>query len=350
MFEEHIKLSPVLSSVPTHALAFDVLLLQAADDGRAMPLFGDGLPRVREAVPPFLVGQAFPDVYLEFPLAGEPFLDATVLYSKIEPGTRVRSSAAEGTARLFDFCARAASEHENLSWGFELDTKAWPLAPAAVHFQPREALQLVEPFFDAIGEPERARLYLDQARRMPAGWGLSFFGLFRGRPGSPLRVCGYLASEIQKRCVQDATCLGDALAAAGFEAATPEMLAQAASVMEAAPEQMDFQLDVQGNGQLGNTFALDARFGVESASDARQSFADGPAGRLMRLLESLGAADGRWRQAAEMCFARSLPVLCSDGNESRYAFTLFPRWVKARWVAGALQPAKLYCLAKAKLL
>ena len=41
---------------PTRTDAFQVLLLQAADEGRGPVLFGESLQRAREAVPPFLVG------------------------------------------------------------------------------------------------------------------------------------------------------------------------------------------------------------------------------------------------------------------------------------------------------
>ena len=59
--------------------AFQVLLLQAAGEGRGAALFGDSLACARGAVPPFLVGKRFPNVYFEHPLAGKPFLDVTLV-------------------------------------------------------------------------------------------------------------------------------------------------------------------------------------------------------------------------------------------------------------------------------
>ena len=46
----------------SHADAFEVLCLQAADDGRGDVLFGDSLPRARKALRPFMVGEKFPSV------------------------------------------------------------------------------------------------------------------------------------------------------------------------------------------------------------------------------------------------------------------------------------------------
>ena len=52
---------------PIVCCAYQVLLLQAADEGRGPALFGESLGRAREAVLPFLVGEHFPIVYLEHP-------------------------------------------------------------------------------------------------------------------------------------------------------------------------------------------------------------------------------------------------------------------------------------------
>ena len=87
---------------PSHADAFQALLLQAADEGRGAELFGSSLSRAREAVPAFLVGKSFPDVYLEHPLIGEPYLDVTILYGEAPPGMRVDSPLAGDHAAMMD--------------------------------------------------------------------------------------------------------------------------------------------------------------------------------------------------------------------------------------------------------
>ena len=178
--------------IPSYADAYQVLLLQAADGGRGPALFGESLGRAREVVLPFLVGEHFPSVYLEHPLVGEPFVDVTVLLDVIELGTRVDSSIAGEHGALLDWFAGVRRAYDDISCGFEIDTKQANPPMAAVHFQPRTHKEYVQPFCDVIGEPGRAQLYLDLGERMPSGWPLSFFGLFRGREAAPLRVCGYL--------------------------------------------------------------------------------------------------------------------------------------------------------------
>lgn len=333
--------------IPSHADAFKVLLLQAADEGRGELLFGESLARARTAAAPFLAGDVFPDVYLEFPLVGEPFLDVTVLYGKLDAGTRIPSPAAAGTDALLDWFADASQRRKDISFGFELDTSKEVLPPAAVHFQPREHIELVRPFCEAAGEPGQAERYLDRAARMPKGWPLSFFGMFRGRAGSPLRVCGYLSGDEKAVCAADPAHLACAFNAIGFEAYDDTLLAQASRLMAVAPGGVDFQFDVYPDGHVGSTFAIDVQFEIQQPAAVRAAFADGPTANVLNLLETWGVADRRARLAADAAFARAVPVERDDGQSGRYAFTLMPQWTKVRWSDGVLQPSKLYLLAHA---
>ncbi len=334
---------------PTHEQAYQVLLLQAADEERGPVLFGESQARARTLALPFIIGEEFPDVYFEHPLAGAPFLDVTVLYGQLEPGTRVDSPAAGEHGAMLDWFAGVRSEHNSVSCGFELDTKEADLPIAAVHFQPRSHLELVQPFCEIVGEPDRAELYLDMAARMPEGWPLSFFGMFRGRPASPLRVCGYLSDSETRACAEDPTRLARVFDAIGFSAYDDAMLSQVSTLMGAVSKGADFQFDIWPDGRLGPIFAVDLQFGIEQPEAVRANFEQGSASRIMGILEGWGIADGRWRLGAEAAFARAIPVELPDGEKGRYAFTLMPQWAKVRWAKGELQPAKLYHLGKAGL-
>lgn len=335
---------------PTHGQAFQALLLQAADGGRGPALFGDSLERAKEAVPPFLVGETFPDVYLEHPLCGNPFLDVTVLLGLLEPGTRIDSPAAGDHGAMLDWYAQARASNGDVSFGFEIDTKETELPISAVHFQPRAHDELVRPFCEAAGEPQAAKLYPAQGARMPKGWQLSFFGMFRGRPGTPLRVCGYLDGLERRACGTGRERLAAVFDAVGFRSYDKAMLSQVSALMAAAPGCVDFQFDIFPDGSIGPAFAIDVQFGIERPAAVQASFEHGPDARVMRLLEGWGAADSRWRTVSYAAFARAIPVESKSGGAGSYALTLMPQWVKARWVDGVLQPAKLYHLAHAGLL
>ena len=336
--------------IPTYGDSFQVLLLQAADQGRGPVLFGESQARARAAVPPFLIGNELPDIYFEHPLIGDPFLDVTVLFGKLDPGTRVDSPLAGDHGTVLDWFAETSAKTEGISCGFELDTHKEQVPEAAMHFQPRKQTGLVQPFFDAIGEPGRAETYLGTAARMPEGWPLSFFGLFRGRPGTPLRVCGYLDHVERKTCVDNPEHLASAFDAIGFSAYDDAMLAQVAEIMAAAPGTVDFQFDVFPDGSLGSVFALDVQFGIGRPEAVATSFASGPGARVMNLLQGWDVADERWKLAVQAAFARAVAVELDGGGTGRYAFTLMPQWVKVRWANGRLQPAKLYHLGNASLL
>ena len=335
---------------PSYKDSLKVLLLQAADEGREEVLFGESLARAANEATPFIVGDTFPSVYLECPLVGNPFLDITVLYSHLKPGTRVEHPAAAGTEAMLDWFARACKNLSQVCCGFELDVKEPKLPAAAVHFQPRAHTDLVHPFCESVGEPQRAELYLEQAERMPAGWPLSFFGMFRGRPGSPLRVCGYLDKKEQAACANDSRRLAHAFDEVGFSAYDDAMLEEASMLLSAAPGEVDFQFDVYPDGSVGETFAFDIQFAIAQPEDVQANFSGGKAGLLMRLFEEKCAADSRWRLVPEAAFARALPAQRDDGTLGRYAFTLMPQWAKARWKSCTLQPSKMYFLANAGFL
>ncbi|MER1993463.1 MAG: hypothetical protein ABS897_05490, partial [Eubacteriales bacterium] len=208
----------MMLSIPSNELACQALFLHAADEGRGAALFGENWKETLNRVLPFVEGVPFPSLYLEFPLAGDPFLDVTALYGEVASGTRFRSEAAAGTEQMIDWFAQVSAQNNSLSFGFELDAGNDAFAPAAVHFQHYNHIRLAQEFCDVLGEPAAGQLYLEQAACMPEGWAPAFFGMFRGRPGSPLRVCGYLNRDEQRRSAEDPSRLEEVFRQVGFRA------------------------------------------------------------------------------------------------------------------------------------
>ena len=333
----------MIITIPSNELACQALFLHAADEGRGTALFGENWQETLSRVLPFVKGVPFPALYLEFPLAGEPYLDVTALYGEVESGTRFRTEAAAGTEKMIDWFTQVSAQYDDLCFGFELDSGCSASAPAAVHFQHHSHIQLAQGFCEALGEPGAGQLYTDLAARMPAGWAPSFFGMFRGRPGSPLRICGYLDRQEQQHCAETPSYLEEIFRQVGFRAYNAGMLRQTSAFLAVAPEGVDFQFDVYPDGRIGDIFAIDACLGLHLSEKQKLSFAGGACAESMGLLEAWGAADGRWRQAAGACLSRALPVEDEDGQTRVYGLTICPKWVKARWSGGILQKAKLYC-------
>lgn len=137
--------------VPTHTETLEMLCVQAGGNGRAEELFGSCLQNVMRRVPPFLVGSSLPELYLEFPLAGDPFCDLTLLLGDNAPGCRMDSPIAAGTGPLLDFYAGVqanglcAKDGDGVSFGFEIDCSSSDPVAAGVYFQPRKRRELVRP-------------------------------------------------------------------------------------------------------------------------------------------------------------------------------------------------------------
>ena len=149
----------MIISIPSNELACQALFLHAADEGRGTDLFGENWQETLDRVLPFVKGVPFPVLYLEFPLAGDPYLDVTALYSEIESGTRFRTEAAAGTEKMIDWFTQVSAQHDGLCFGFELDSNCSASAPAAVHFQNGKAYISITDRGETIPEAELPMIF-----------------------------------------------------------------------------------------------------------------------------------------------------------------------------------------------
>lgn len=324
-----------------------MLFLHVASAGRGELLFGESLERVKKVLPDFVDPgdlNHFPDLYLEFPLLGDPFLDVTVLYSNISEDARIVSPFAAGTEQMLGWLAQVKSKYPDVCGGFEIDTKHSSRITAAVGFQPREHTELAMEFCEMIGEPQYGRLYEKMAGRMPTGWKPSYFGLFKGRPGSPLRIGGYMDQEQVASCLEDPDVLIRFFAAAGFTAYDAPMIREICSVLAVSPGSVEFQFDMYPDGNVGGNFAIATSFAIQQREAVLATFYDseGSGAKYTDLLQKWGIADERWKKGLEAVFARALPL-----KDGAVTFSVFPQWIKVRWTDKGLQPAKMYLLAKA---
>ena len=329
---------------PSNELTCRTLFYHAASDGRAQAFFGSNWEKTCDAVLPYTRGVLFPDLYLEFPLKGDPFLDVTALIHTVEPGGPACPEAVAEMEPVYSWVTKLHAADRRICFGFELDAATAASGPAGVHFQHHEKLHLAREFCERMGDPDAGKLYLDLAERMPEEWRPAFFGMFRRRPGSPLRVCGYLSREEIARCAEKPAHLEAVFRRIGFSAYDDGML-QAVSAWLGTVRNADYQMDVWPDGTLGEVFAVDGSAGRLCEQKMKSSFDSDDFARMMTLLESWGAADSRWRLAAGMALTRGFPVEDENGNPSLFAMLVQPNWVKARWRAAVLQNAKCYCRA-----
>lgn len=324
--------------------AFRLLLASAASGGRGELLFGDSLERVKKIIPDFLGKGDFPDIYLEFPLFGEPFLDIFLTVVAEEPyeGSYITSPLAEDSEKIVSFIRDAHRKYREVSGGFEIDTGSSNPGQAGVLFEPRSHTELARGFCQAIGEPLYGKLYEEMAGRLAASWQPSYFGLFRGREGLPLRIGGYLGQEEIAPCTKDPERIERAFKAAHFTAYDDEMLEQIRDIMALSPTDVEFQFDIFPDGTTGDIFSLSTFFPIEQPKAVITSFKEGTGRRYMDLLRKWNIADDRWEKSLGAVFAGKFPT----GNVD-VTFSAFPQWIKVRWNKKKLVPAKIYLLMKA---
>lgn len=267
--------------------AFDALYTIAAGGGREEALFGDSYDLARPVYERTLIGDGYPTAYLEFPLLGEPCFDLLSVHGSVEPGSRFAPGAGFGCQAMLDWFAGVCQRHEPLGCGIELDTSVGETERAGVYLQQRAHHELVRPFLESVGEAGRARDYLDVLGRMPEGWPPAYVGLFPGRPGTPMRIGGYMSRAELARCADDPAHLGECFRAIGFTDFDDAMLKRCAEFMRLALS-IDFQFDILPSGRLGDTFGLSLSFNETMPREAKACMESGHGAALMRTLQGWG--------------------------------------------------------------
>ena len=331
---------------PSQMQVFDALYRVAAAGGRGEALLGNSVELARPAYERTLIGSGYPHAYLEFPLRGDPCFDLLSVHQSVEPGARFAPGAGVGRQDMFDWFASLQVADGEVACGLELDTSSGQGDRAGVYLQQRSHTDLVEPFLASIGEAARARSYLEVLSRMPKGWPPAYVGLFPGRPGTPLRLGGYMSKPDLRRCASDPKLLGKRFQRIGFSAFDDRMLERCSALMRLAPS-VDFQFDIMTDGSLGSTFGLSLSFAKVRPREAKACMTDGYGARLMDVLQGWGLADDRWRLIADAVFARRAEFERDDGSTGQLALCVLLNYAKVKFVDGVARPAKFYLILAA---
>jgi len=322
--------------------AFSMLLAHVISGGRGEALYGNYIDKVKKCVPDLLGEGPFPDIYLECPLLGTPFLDVIIVFGKSVKSGGDKSPLVPDLDLILDSFDRIMERYPEVSGGFEVDTGSFESEVAGIHFQPRERVELVEGFCETIGEASYGKLYEEMIRRLKGLWEPEYFGILRGRPGAPLRVAGYIDKKEMLSCASTPERIIRVFKAAGFTAYDDAMIDQICSVFKASSETSDFQFDIYPDGSVGETFSLSALYKIRRRQETLAAFNAGDDADYISLLTDWGIADERWRKVVDTVFNGTIPM-----KGGSIAFFAFPQAFKVRWKDKRLQPAKAYVLAKA---
>ena len=331
---------------PGQMEAFDALYAFAAGDGRERELFGPCVPLAREAFRRSLVGEGFPVIWFELPLAGAPRFDLHVALSRetLRAGTRFPAGTGNGYDALFRWYAEDEAGGGGLAFAYDISEGR--IDDPAVHVNVNNApLSDMGRFFDLAAGDGAAGLYARFEGRLPEGWHVWYAGVHPARPGAPIRVDCFVDATLKRAYAADASALECDLRACGFGDAGPALRDLAAPILE-SPFCLELQFDVVRDGSLGPVLGISAGFPFGSARSVRALFGqDGPAAALMGEIERAGLADGRWRHIPGASFSKLLAV---DGEP--FALYCTPTFVKLRMRGGKPLDAKAYLQAGAPAL
>ncbi len=335
-----------MQSKPSDAELFDGIYAAVTAQGRGAALFGDAREAARLFFARSSVPGAFPVLYLEFPLLGEPYLDLLSIYEHIPVGASFFPGGGYGYQAAFDWFSSLDAARK-AAIGIELDLSQGVTEQAGLYFQQRKGLTLLREFLQTIGQQHRADAYLQMQERMPRGWPPSYVGLFPARVGTPMRLGGYLSKPTHRFCSSDAAILAAQFDEIGFKAYDDRMLEQCSSLMGLVPF-VDFQFDLGVDGSLTSTFGLSLSFSHCRPREVGACFSQGYGAQMMELLGGWGLVDERWRLIPKMTFARGITYEDEEGRIGRLAIYVHLNYAKVKFVDGVAQLAKFYLTASVR--
>jgi len=325
-----------------HAL-LDIIYALAARDGRESELFGAYLPYVREAFARSLACDAFPELWFEIPLLGEPWLDFHALTSveDLQPGMSFDPATTGGYPEAFEWFANQNERDVRqlaLSWDIGSDGSLNPAVQLLI--KSSDAYETTCGFLEVVHRRDIVPAYRRFLERLPQNWFACYNGVFPRRLGDNLRVECFLNRDIQQAYAQDASLLEAHLRQTGF-CDIDDTLIPRCQQMAQMPFQMEFQFNVDPSGTATSTLGVSLRFSFPPGTETYQVYdQNGAAGEIMSRVESWGLADSRWRLLGETAFAKSV-----KRNNTGNTIYCCPTFIKLRWRDGEPLDAKFYLIA-----
>lgn len=323
---------------------YDMVYALAAKDGREQTLFGSCASGGREAFSRSLACEAFPELWFEVPLAGNPWFDLHALTARedVEPDMAFASETCGGFPDTFAWFATQDNGVKQLalSWDVGSGEAKNPAVQLLVSTYDQE---VTCDFLVAAGRPDAVPAYRAFTERLPRKWFACYAGVFPTRPRHNLRVECIPDRNLQCAYADDADLLERHLRHTGLQDLGDTIIPRCQALAQ-TPFQLEFQFDVNVDGTPGSTFGASARFACPPGDEGWKPYdIDGAAGELMRQAETWGLVDDRWRDLAGTIFAKR----ASHNDESMLLYC-YPAFLKLRWRNGQPLDAKAYLIAGAQ--
>jgi len=321
---------------------YDIMYALAARDGREAALFGDCALAAREAFLRSQVGEVFPELWLEFPLAGDPWLDFHALISYVDvAGTQATFSGQGGAYAdaLAWFAAQEPDTVRQLALSYDTSTGdvGHPAVQLLVH---KEDLKVPLGFLEAVGRPDAVECYRAFAKSMPGAWYACYVGVFPRREAGDadrwVRVECIVSGDWQRTYADSKEALREHLAHVGLQGASDEAV-DIIQVLARSPFPLELQFNVGPGGKVLPVVSASVRFQPQDwLSDERRQAIE----QLACQLEGVGLVDERWKLLSSTSYAKRV---AHHGESTMIA--CFPAFVKVRWREGMPLDAKAYLLA-----
>ena len=324
---------------------FDITYALAARDGRENVLFGAELPRAREAFARSLACDAFPELWFEIPLLGEPWFDFHALTSvkDLHPGMQFDPATTGNHPEAFEwFANQSARNVRQLALSWDIGSSNSATSAIQLLITSTSGYETTCGFLEAAHRQDAVPAYRRFVKRLPQHWFACYTGVFPGRLGDNLRIECIPSTELQRAYADDASLLEAHLRQVGFRDFDSTLIPRC-QLMAQTPFQFELQFNVDTTGSATSTLGASIRFAMPSDcnSDSRQPYdQNGAAGEFMSQVESWGLADSRWRLLKGTIFAKRATL--NDVSNTLYCY---PTFIKLRWRDGQPLDAKAYLIA-----
>ena len=322
---------------------YDIIYALTAEGGREKALFGSCGPAAHEAFCRSLAGEAFPELWFELPLAGDPWLDFHALTSYVDvAGTQADFAGHDGvyTDALAWFANQEPNKVRQLALSY--DTSRGDVDhPAVQLLVDGRDLSVPCAFLKAAGRSDLREAYTVFTSAMPAEWYACYVGVFPGRDdvgADPwVRVECIVGSGCQQAYAHDTEALRSHLACIGLDNADDELVT-GVQELAGSPFPLELQFNVGPDGKATSALSASVRFQPGDWVDAERR---GQIGRLAAWMQERGLADGRCGLLAQNAFGKRL-----EHNGETALISCFPAFVKLRWREGQAPDAKAYLMAE----
>ena len=330
---------------------YRILIAHLARGKRKTEFFGD-LALSEKAFANSLIGNAFPTLYYEIYLQGEPRTDmhVSVDSESVHACGNIPPHLGGGGYEKFFAWYKTTPGKRTLHFAYDLSEKRTDSHGIQLFFE--LPFSDVKEYFRVMGSEASAEYLREHTARTPNGWRPSYFALLQGRPGSPVRIDYFVRKERQELYAKDIGVFAEDLKSVGFDAVNDEFL-RFCGELARAPFPMELQFNVLGGGKADSTIGVSsalapAALGLRQPDrptflQTRESFSEGGAAcHLLQQAETRGLSDSRWRYAKDIIFHKRL----SFGGASVFLYSV-PVFLKVRWREGKPLDAKIYDLAGA---